>query len=124
MKKTLIMMILSVSVFVCSIAGCGKDEEAAAEKTVSENTETSETVEEVCDGCQKQKECSTYTVDGKEYIVCDDCYEEFATGMAIERECSLCEVSKACSTYEVDGEKYIVCDDCYNEFATAFGLND
>ena len=68
MKKTLIMMILSVSVFVCSIAGCGKDEEAAAEKTVSENTETSETVEEVCDGCQKQKECSTYTVDGKEYI--------------------------------------------------------
>ena len=77
MKKTLIMMILSVSVFVCSIAGCGKDEEAAAEKTVSENTETSETVEEVCDGCQKQKECSTYTVDGEKYIVCDDCYEDY-----------------------------------------------
>ena len=38
---------------------------------------------DVCGGCELEKECTIYNVDGQDYYVCDDCYEEFATGMGL-----------------------------------------
>ena len=36
-----------------------------------------------CGGCEEQKVCEIYYIDDDRYIVCDDCYEEFATGMGL-----------------------------------------
>ena len=36
-----------------------------------------------CTGCEEQKACEIYYIDDDRYIVCDDCYEEFATGMGL-----------------------------------------
>lgn len=38
---------------------------------------------DVCGGCELEKECTIYNIDGVDYYVCDDCYEEFATGMGL-----------------------------------------
>lgn len=38
----------------------------------------------VCSGCEEQKVCEIYYIDDGRYFVCDDCYEEFATGMGLE----------------------------------------
>jgi hypothetical protein len=37
-----------------------------------------------CGGCEELKVCSVYYIDDDVYYVCDDCYEEFATGMGLE----------------------------------------
>lgn len=86
-----------------------------------------------CSGCQQQKVCDVYYIDDDRYIVCDDCYVEFATAMDLLSdgeflgnttcECTGCEVEKDCGIYWVDGQEYYVCDDCYEEFATGMGLN-
>lgn len=132
MKKKLFAMLLVSCLLGCSFMGCStkKAEETTDTEATSETEETTEAEEatlQVCSGCEDEKECQTYTVDDTDYIVCDDCYPEFATGMGLDATvnaiCSLCEVDKICKTYTVDGQDYIVCDDCYNEFATAFGLN-
>lgn len=125
MKKKLFAMILVSCLLGCSFIGCS---EKKAEET-TEATETEETTLQVCSGCEEEKECQTYTVDGTDYIVCDDCYQEFAEGMGlIETDgtmiCSGCEEEKECKTYTVDGTDYIVCDDCYPEFAEGMGLID
>lgn len=107
-KKILSLLVLSI-LLISTFAGCKKDELP------------------VCTGCEEEKECKTYVVDDVSYLVCDDCYEEFATGMGLQDEtspiCSLCEIEKECKTYTIDGIDYIVCDDCYDEFAYAFGLD-
>ena len=36
-----------------------------------------------CGGCEEQKICDVHYIDDERYIVCDDCYEEFATGMGL-----------------------------------------
>lgn len=186
MKKKLFAMLLVSCLLGCSFMGCStkKAEETTDTEATSETEETTEAEEatlQVCSGCEDEKECQTYTVDDTDYIVCDDCYPEFAEGMGLIEHheeshhttasnyttvctgckeakdcktycvndthylvcddcypefatgmgldatvnaiCSLCEVDKICKTYTVDGQDYIVCDDCYNEFATAFGLN-
>lgn len=99
----------------------------------SNKTDTTDTPEaddsflyQLCSGCETEKRCGTYVVDGVDYVVCDDCYEEFATGMGIEVElkvCGGCEQEKECSTVTIDGVQYVVCDDCYDEFATGMGIN-
>lgn len=86
-----------------------------------------------CSGCQQQKVCDVYYIDDDRYIVCDDCYVEFATGMGLlsdgeylgntTYECSGCEIEKDCGIYWVGDREYYVCDDCYEEFATGMGLN-
>ena len=134
MKRKVLATMLMSCMLVCGLAGC-KNEDAAKEETDKKE----ETVDEeesasgqICSLCEVEKECDTYEVDGQKYVVCDDCYTEFATAFDLEgaaedvpltQTCSLCEVEKECGTYEVDGQEYIVCDDCYNEFATAFDLN-
>lgn len=37
----------------------------------------------VCGGCEESKVCQVYYIDDGIYYVCDDCYEEFATGMGL-----------------------------------------
>ena len=85
-----------------------------------------------CGGCEEQKACEVYYIDDDRYIVCSDCYVEFATAMDLlsngehlgnaNCECGGCEVEKDCGIYWVDGQEYYVCDDCYEEFATGMGL--
>lgn len=83
----------------------------------------------VCSLCEVAKECGTYEVNGEYYVVCDNCYGEFAYAFGLnegaeeERICGLCEATSDTERYEVDGQYYDVCPYCYNEFATAFGLN-
>ena len=40
-------------------------------------------IERECSLCEVSKACSTYEVDGEKYIVCDDCYNEFATAFGL-----------------------------------------
>ena len=56
--------------------------DTSTDETASSDTET--VTLQVCSGCDEEKECGTYTVDGVDYIVCDDCYESFAYGMGLE----------------------------------------
>lgn len=155
MKKLFLTLVVTGILAVC-FTGCNKvsstadnsEDTSSIDETVVEDMEDVEEAEDdsivedvedvgdagiqvttvaVCSLCEVEKECGTYGVDGKDYIVCDSCYTEFATGMQLfdphaNHECSLCEVEKICSIYAVKGEGYIVCDDCYNEFATAFDL--
>ena len=86
----------------------------------------------ICSGCEEEKLCDIHYIDNDRYIVCDDCYVEFATGMGLlsdgdhlgntTYECGGCEVEKDCGIYWVGGQEYYVCDDCYEEFATGMGL--
>lgn len=137
MKKRLIATILILGLVVFGLAGCQKDDVAAdtATSTQAEESATSEAGEtdvalQICSGCELEKVCSTYTVDGVDYVVCDDCYPEFESGMLGGNDipadnlqvCSGCEIAKVCGTYTVDGVDYVVCDDCYDEFATGMGL--
>ena len=138
MKKRVLMILLAVCLMIGIFMGCGQSEDVikdAEEATdivsveVIENETTSESGDEseavtaqTCSLCEVEKECGSYEVDGQTYIVCDDCYNEFATAFEIPRECSLCEVEKVCYGYIVDDQTYIVCNDCYGEFATAFDL--
>ena len=39
-----------------------------------------------CSGCEATKACGKYEVNGQTYIVCDDCYNEFATGMGLKND--------------------------------------
>ena len=130
MRKKVLTVTFAVFLMMGILAGCGKGENvAASSSTVSQETvETDATSEseavsaKACSLCEVEKECGSYEVDGQTYVVCDDCYNEFATAFGIPRECSLCEVEKLCYGYIVEDETYIVCDDCYLEFATAFEL--
>ena len=36
-----------------------------------------------CSGCEVEKDCGIYWANEQEHYVCDDCYEEFATGMGL-----------------------------------------
>lgn len=36
-----------------------------------------------CGGCEEHKLCTVYYIDDGRYFVCDDCYNEFATGMGL-----------------------------------------
>lgn len=39
-----------------------------------------------CSGCEVEKACGKYEVNGQTYIVCDDCYDEFAAGMGLKND--------------------------------------
>ncbi|MBE5972313.1 MAG: hypothetical protein E7246_07345 [Lachnoclostridium sp.] len=39
-----------------------------------------------CSGCEIEKACGKYEVNGQTYVVCDDCYNEFATGMGLKND--------------------------------------
>ena len=39
-----------------------------------------------CSGCEVEKACGKYEVNGQTYSVCDDCYDEFATGMGLKND--------------------------------------
>ena len=77
MKKKLITTTLVLSLLLFGLVGCQKD-------TADTSNDTTEVTLQICSGCEIEKECGTYTVDGEDYIVCDDCYDEFATGMGLE----------------------------------------
>ena len=150
MKKKLIVAVVAASMMALCLTGCQKEDQAPVSSAQSEGSAGAEQTAgdnklQVCSGCQEEKECQTYTVDGQDYIVCDDCYDEFATGMGLNdtdngvdtgsnsgagqstaalQTCSGCQEKKECQTYTVDGQDYIVCDDCYDEFATGMGLKD
>lgn len=111
MKNKILTTIILTFLLLCSLTACKKEDDS----------------KQICSGCEEEKECQTYTVDGVDYLVCDDCYEEFAIGMGLIEDpakqiCSGCEEEKECKTYTVDGVEYFVCDDCYEEFATGMGL--
>lgn len=35
---------------------------------------------QTCSLCERDIECGSYEADGQTYLVCDDCYPEFAEG--------------------------------------------
>ena len=78
----------------------------------------------VCSLCEMEKKCGSYTINGHDYMVCDDCYEEFLYAFNLNEgsiaRCSLCEVKKVCGEYIAAGGLYIVCPDCAEEFISAF----
>ena len=152
MKKKILTSMILIGLFAFSLVGCKKEEpvpEAPVEEAIIPEEDAApveEVVKQICSLCEQEKECNTYLIEGKEYVVCNDDFNEFAHGMglvddmeALDEEtelksddtpaselessqipvCSLCEMEKECDTYEVDGQSYIVCPDCYNEFATA-----
>lgn len=88
MKKKLLTTILVLGLFTFGLAGCQKnpttDDTTANTTTDSTTSDDVTTSIQTCGGCEVEKECGTYTVDGTDYYVCDDCYEEFATGMGLE----------------------------------------
>lgn len=90
MKKKLLTTILVLSLVTLGLAGCQKEDTPTDAPTdvQEESTDTDTTIPETslqtCGGCEVEKECGTYTVDGTDYYVCDDCYEEFAYGMGLE----------------------------------------
>ena len=75
-----------------------------------------------CSLCERSVYCPQYEVDGVIYVVCDNCYGEFATAFNILSYCSQCAEDKICGHYMVDDLPYSVCDDCYAEFAEENGL--
>lgn len=90
MKKKFVTTILVLSLVAFGLAGCQKDTvsdtttgDETTDSTVSDDTTNSKSLQ-ICGGCENEKECGTYTVDGTDYYVCDDCYEEFAYGMGLE----------------------------------------
>ena len=132
MKKLLVTLVV-MGLFTGCLTGCNQTTSTAGNNgdlPASEDVVGDagiEMVTQTCTLCEVEKQCGTYGVDGKDYVICDSCYPEFATGMQlfdplVDNECSLCEEEKKCSIYAVKGEGYIVCDDCYNEFAEAFDL--
>lgn len=96
MKKKLLTTILVLSLVTLGLAGCQKEDtptdaptdvqEESTDTDTDTDTDTTipETSLQTCGGCEVEKECGTYTVDGTDYYVCDDCYEEFAYGMGLE----------------------------------------
>ena len=90
MKKKLIVTTLILGLLTFGLTGC-QDNNAPADTTsdvqtdsdTSDETNVDVTVQ-TCGGCEQEKECGTYTEDGTDYIVCDDCYDEFAHGMGLE----------------------------------------
>lgn len=90
MKKKLLTTILVLSLVTLGLAGCQKEDTPTdaptdvQEESNDTDTTTPETSLQTCGGCEVEKECGTYTVDGTDYYVCDDCYEEFAYGMGLE----------------------------------------
>ena len=82
MKKKLLTTALVLSLLTFGLAGCQNDTTTA--DTQNETTDSEVVTLQICGGCEQEKECGTYTVDGVDYIVCDDCYDEFAHGMGLE----------------------------------------
>ena len=76
MKKRLITMLLMLGMMTVGFMGCQSD------KTTDETNENITIVKE-CSLCEIEKECGVYFVEEQEYIVCDDCYNEFAHGMGL-----------------------------------------
>ena len=76
MKKRLITMLLMLGMMTVGFMGCQSD------KTTDETNENITVVKE-CSLCEIEKECGVYYVEEQEYIVCDDCYNEFAHGMGL-----------------------------------------
>ena len=65
--------------------------------------------------------------EGKEYVVCHDCSNEFVTAFADtadKQTCSGCQEEKICGKYIIDGQEYFVCPDNYEEFAHGMKLEE
>ena len=94
MKKKLLTTILVLSLVTLGLAGCQTEDtptdtpasvqDESTDTGANTDITTPETSLQICGGCEVEKECGTYTVDGTDYYVCDDCYEEFAYGMGLE----------------------------------------
>ena len=125
MKNKILVSILLFGLLACSLTACKKEEAPKAEDAVAEEVVTpEEDAALTCSFCNEEKECGTYTANGKEYVVCDDCYEEFLFTFGLNEasigRCSLCEEKKVCGEYIVNDSVYVVCPSCSNEFITAF----
>ena len=90
MRKKLLTTILVLSLVTLGLAGCQKEDTptdtptSVQDESTGTDTTPPETSLQTCGGCEIEKECGIYTVDGTDYYVCDDCYEEFAYGMGLE----------------------------------------
>ena len=153
MRKKILTPLLLAGLVLVSLTGCQKEatnqETQQSEVTETteevEETETAETTEEVeeteekvadtqesgntvvCSLCEKEKVCGIYTAEGKEYVVCHVCSNEFLSGfseVADKQTCSGCQEEKICGKYVVDGQEYFVCPDDYEEFAYGMKLEE
>lgn len=120
MKKRILFTVLSAILMMGLLVGCKSDVEDAttSEPTIIEY----ETPYKKCSLCEEIKICGTYDVDGASHIVCDDCYNEFATAFEIPRTCSLCGEEKPCAGYMMEETLHVVCNECYPTFATELGI--
>ena len=116
MKKRIVFTILTVIFMMAFLTGCKKEEEIATSETMV-ITEY-DTPYKICSLCEESKICGTYEVNEESHIVCDDCYNEFATAFSIPRTCSVCGEEKPCAGYMMEETLHVVCNECYPTFAT------
>lgn len=77
MKRKIVTIGCMVGLLAFATTGCQNDD-----VLVDNNNEETTNLQQ-CSLCEVVKECGTYTVDGLDYIVCDDCYNEFQHGMGL-----------------------------------------
>ena len=96
MKKKLLTTILVLSLVTLGLAGCQTEDTPTDTPTSvqDESTDTGantdittpETSLQICGGCEVEKECGKYEVNGQNYIICNDCYNEFATAFDLKKD--------------------------------------
>lgn len=121
MKKRILFTVLSAILLMGILVGCKSDVEDVSS---SENVGIIEyeTPYKICSLCEQEKICGSYDVNGEIHVVCDDCYNEFATAFSIPRTCSLCGEEKPCAGYMMEETLHVVCNECYPTFATELGI--
>lgn len=116
MKKKVLPVIMAVCFIAAFMVGCGKEEETVVEES-NVVLDTIDVATQVCSLCEEAKMCGTYQIGETSYIVCDDCFGEFAYAFDYKSVCSGCQFEKVCSCYTVEEAVYLVCDDCFPTFA-------
>ena len=138
MRKKLFTSLLITGLAISCMTGCQnnastqdtqKQEQGQSQDTTETNDDSASTQTDncmfTCSLCETEKICGIYTAEGKEYVVCKDCSNEFITAheeIADKQICTSCEQEKICGTYNVDGTDYVVCPDDFDEFAHAMSL--
>lgn len=89
MKKKVWITSIMAGLLACCFMGCGKEAES----------------KEVCSLCEVEKECEVYSVDGEEYVVCDDCYNEFAYAFGLIEDEAAEEETEAEEPEEIEAEE-------------------
>ena len=134
MEKKILISLLIASFVLFGMTGCQKEdsipkepvqkqqiqgeskEELQEEKIPSteENEEAADIQESstlTCSLCEEERICGVYVVEGKEYVVCPDDYEEFAHGMGLIEDSNMTSDAEADAQIETEQNNISSYDD-------------